>query len=546
VTLVVAAGMRPSGVMAQAPDRKPKLIVLLMVDQMRGDYVDKLQGQWSGGLHRLVNDGAWFRQVDYPYFNTVTCAGHATVGTGSLPAVHGMIMNEWWDRARHAEMKCTEDPTATPISYGKAVTGPGDSASNLRVPTLSDELRAQLSPAGRVVAFSLKARAAITLGGHRPDAVAWFDDSGAWLTSSAFSRGPVTAVADFVKRHPVEDDFGKVWDRSLPRESYRYEDPAVGVHPTEGLTPTFPHALKGSSGHPDGVFYDQWQESPYSDEYLARMALDVARTMRLGQGSTTDMLAISFSALDKVGHDYGPNSHEVQDVLVRLDRTLQTLLAGLDQLVGSGEYTVALTADHGAPPTPQRTLAQGLSGGHLWTTDMGRVIDVTLQRTIGPGKYVAKMLNNEVYLETGMYERLRSKPAALASVSAALRAMPGVDAVLTRDEIASARTGDDTIVGKLARSYDPERSGDLVVVFAPYWIEGSDATSHGSPYGFDTRVPLLLMGKGISPGEYLVPSSPADVAPTLAFMAGITLPRTQGRVLTEALSRAVRIVQTTN
>ena len=215
---------------------RPRLIVLLVVDQFRGDYVDKFQQQWTGGLHRLVTDGAWFRQVDYPYFNTVTCSGHATIGTGSLPSTHGMVANTWWDRERHTEVRCTQDTSTKLISYGKPVSGVGDSAANLRTSTLSDELRAQLSPAARVLGFSLKARAAIPMAGHRPDAVAWFDDSGAWVTSTAFSNARVPEVADFVRRHPVEDDYGKTWEPSLPANAYLFEDPAVGVHPPSGMT----------------------------------------------------------------------------------------------------------------------------------------------------------------------------------------------------------------------------------------------------------------------------------------------------------------------
>jgi len=543
----VALGAWPSIATAQAPDRKPKLVVLLMVDQMRGDYVDRFQSQWTGGLHRLVAEGAWFRDVNYPYFNTVTCAGHATVGTGSLPSTHGMIMNDWWDRSRRAEVACTEDSTVTPISYGRSVSGPGDSAAHLRISTLSDELRAQSSPGGHVIGFSLKARAAITLAGHRPDAVAWFDDSGAFVTSTAFSQAPLPAVGDFIHRHPVEGDFGKVWDRSLPREKYLYEDTAVGVMPPKGMTPAFPHALNGGgSAMPDRLFYDEWQSSPYADEYLAQMALDVAQTLRLGQGTATDMMAIGFSTLDKVGHDYGPNSHEIQDVLVRLDRTLSNLFAGLDRLVGSGNYTVALTADHGVPPTPERSIAQGLSAGRVSTTDMGRAVDTALQRSLGQGKYVAKMLNNELYLEAGVFDRMRRNSMAVAAVKSALLAMPGVVNVFMRDEIASGQFADDSVARRIARGYDAERSGDIVVVLAPYWIEGNNATSHGSPYGFDTHVPLFLMGKGIVPGEYLMPASPADVAPTLAFMAGVTLPRSQGRVLVEALTHATAVARTTN
>jgi predicted AlkP superfamily pyrophosphatase or phosphodiesterase len=524
--------------LAPAPEaRRPQLIVLLMVDQFRGDYVDKLQGQWSSGLRRLVTQGAWFRQADYPYFNTVTCAGHASVSTGAVPSAHGMILNGWWDREANKPVTCTEDEQATAISYGKPVAAGGESAARLRTATLADELRAQLSPAGRTIAFSLKARAAVTLGGQHPDAVAWFDDSGSWVTSTAFSKGPVAEVADFIAHHPVDHDFGKVWTRTLPPNAYLYEHPAIGVHGAKGMSPGFPHALRGESATPDATFYDQWQSSPLADQYLAGMALDVASHMKLGLAAgRTDMMAISFSTLDKVGHDYGPNSHEIQDVLVRLDRTLGDLFGGLDRLVGPGRYTVALTADHGVAPIPERALRQGLDAGRIAADAISDAIERALARRFGSGTYVARVMNSEVYLGHGVYDKLRTDPAAVDAVRAALEAVPGVLRVYTRTEVAANRFDDDPIGRRLARGYFPERSGDLMVVPRPYWMVQATGTSHGTGHGYDTRVPVLLMGAGIKRGEYLAPASPTDVAPTLAFLAGVTLSRAQGRVLSEALA----------
>ena len=531
VTAVVVTPLR-----AQQP--RPRLIVLLVVDQFRGDYVDKFQHQWTGGLHRLLTVGARFRQVDYPFFDTVTCAGHATIATGSLPSTHGMVMNTWWDRQRQAEVTCTRDTSTAVVSYGKPVPGYGDSAAALRTSTLADELRVQLSPSARLIGFSLKARAAIPLVGRRPDAVAWFDDSGTWVTSTAFSSAPVPEVAEFIGRHPVENDYGKTWERTLPSSAYLYEAPAIGVHASVGKTATFPHSLRGASNGPDRGFYAQWQSSPYSDEYLSQMALDVATRMRFGHGDQTDMIAIGFSALDKVGHDFGPDSHEIQDVLIRLDRTLGVFLAGLDRLVGADNYTVALTSDHGVSPIPERMKAAGVDAGRVATVDVTTAIETSLRRTLGQGRYVAGIVDGEVYLRDDAFDRMRSNPAAGSAVRRSVQAIPGVLDVYTRDRIEANQFEDDPIGRRLARSYDRERSGDMTVVLRPYWLMYVGATTHGSSYGFDTRVPLLLMGKGIAPGEYLEPASPADVAPTLAFLAGVTLPGAQGRVLTEALVRS--------
>lgn len=535
VALALACAAGTLTARAQAPDRKPKLIVLLMVDQMRGDYVDKFRTQWTGGLHRLLSSGAWFRQVDYPYFDTVTCAGHTTVASGTLPWTHGMVMNSWWDRGRQAEVPCTQDRAVTPVSYGNAVTSPGDSAAAIRVPTLADELREQLSPSARVISFSMKARAAIPMGGRAPDAVTWFDDSGTWVTSSAFVKSPVPAVAEFIQRHPIASDFDKVWDRSLPLSAYLYAATAAGANILPGRSAAFPHSLKDSSHAPDQEYYDRWQDSPFSDDYLGDMAVDVASRMRLGQGTGPDMIAVSFSALDRVGHDFGPNSQEVQDVLVRLDRTLDRLFSGLDRLAGAGNYVVALSGDHGVAPLPEWLQQYGIDSGRIAARTLERAVETTLFDRLGAGTYVERVLNGNIYLAGGVFDRLTASPTLLEAVRRSLGQVPGVQAVLTRDQVAAgAGTGDNE--RRLSRSYDAGRSGDLFVVTAPYWSIRANGTGHGSPHGYDTRVPILLMGKGITPGEYLQAASPVDIAPTLAFLAGITLPQSEGRVLTEAIA----------
>ncbi len=514
---------------------RPKLIVLLVVDQMRADYIDRFQGQWQGGLKRLVTTGASFRLAEYPYANTVTCAGHATIATGALPSTHGMILNSWFDRTEGRTVTCTDDPSASNVGYGRDVEG-HDGLGRLRTTTLADELRAQLDPPGHAVAFSLKARSAITLGGRAPDAVAWFDDGGTWVTSTAFSKGPVPLLTDLLARTPVTRDFGRTWDRSLPIGRYLYPASALGVTPPDGMTPAFPHALAGGGAAPDATFYEQWQNSPYSDEFLGRVALDAVRSLHFDRVGSTNLMAVSFSALDKVGHDYGPNSHEVQDVLVRLDRTLGTLFDGLDAFVGPENYVVALSADHGVAPLPERALAEGLPAGRLNVSHIVDTIEASLANDLGPGPHVEKFVHTEVYLKAGAADALAAHPSALRHVRAALAAIPGVDGLFTAAELEATSPTEPGLRGRFARSHFAGRSGDLTVVFRPYWLDDETGTSHGTPYSYDARVPLILMGAGIGGGDYRTTAAPVDIAPTLAHLAGITLPRTDGRVLAEAIA----------
>jgi len=320
----------------------------------------------------------------------------------------------------------------------------------------------------------------------------------------------------------------------MPKDAYMFESPTIGISAIKGgMTPVFPHPLS-DTGAPDATFYDRWQSSPWADEYLAHMALETARRMELGSRGT-DMIGISFSTLDKVGHDYGPNSHEVQDVLAHLDRTLGDFFAGLDRLVGAGNYTVALTGDHGVAPFPERARQFGTDAGRLQSAKVSEAAERALAEAFGSGRYVSAIVHTDIYLQPGVYDRLRSKPEALTSVRRAITSVPGVLSVYTADELARNDFDDDPMGRKLARSYMRDRSGDLVFTQPPYWIVQATGANHGTGYEYDTHVPVLLMGKGIVKGEYLGAAAPTDVAPTLAFIANVTLPHPFGRVLTEAL-----------
>ena len=556
---------------------RPKLVVLLVVDQMRADYIDKFQHQWTGGLRRLIDGGAWFRQAAYPYLSTVTCAGHATISTGTFPATHGMVLNAWWDRESGKGRGCTEDPRSQVISYSAAAKG-GHSPVRLAVPTFADELRAQMGPSSRIVILSLKPRSAIMLAGQRADVVTWFDTgAGSWVTSLAYTTSPVSFLEKFLQAHPVEKDFGKSWSRTLPDRAYLFEDNAADEKPPPGWTAIFPHGLKGQSnepaqnqatgipseslaGKPDIGFYEAWVESPFSDAYLGRMAQAAVDALGLGKGRGTDFLGVGFSALDFVGHDFGPRSHEVQDMLVRLDATVGALLSHLDRAVGPGNYVVALSADHGVAPIPEQMSREGLDAGRIVTNQVVERVEQALEPLFGPGKpaknqsdsisrgslagkHVARMLYTDFYFAPGVYQKLAADSAAMQAAMDAILAVPGVWRVFRGDELGDLRDTGDRVARAAALSYYPGRSGDLIVVPKPYWffvlaseeLPPGPAATHGTAYAYDARVPLILMGRGIKPGEYLVPATPADIAPTLAFLCGITLARTDGRVLAEAL-----------
>ncbi len=520
---------------------RPKLVVVIVVDQMRADYIEKFRGRWTGGLNRLVEYGAWFREAAYPYAATETCVGHATISTGALPPTSGIVANAWWDRESQKMTTCTADPKARDTGYAGTVAKGGDSAWRLGVPAFAEELRFQLGAATRVVTFSLKARSSIMLGGHKADAATWLEGDG-WVTSNVY--GTLPFIEAYAKAHPVKQDYGKTWTLSLPQSAYLFEEKAVGAVAPNGWDLTFPHPLRGKSGggEADEAFYGQWANSPFADTYLTKLAEAAIDQLGLGKGGGTDYLAVSYSSTDYVGHSFGPQSWEVQDMYVRLDKDLGELLKHLDEKVGAGNYVVALSADHGVVPTPESMSQTGADSGELHITDVQQKIEEALKPFGYPMPSVARIASADVYFVPGIYDKLKSQPVALGSVMSAIRGVAGVADVFRAEELTDRPATNNPIHAAESNSFFPGRSGDLVIVPKPYWLGVSSpsgksrdsGTGHGTPYYYDQRVPILLMGWGIQKGEYFGAVTPADIAPTLAALCGITLSTHDGRVLSEA------------
>lgn len=508
----------------------PKLVVILVVDQMRGDYLEWYGAGLTSGLRRLMRDGAWFTKAAYPYLNTVTCAGHSTIGTGTFPYRHGMILNSWLDRTTGKSPYCTDDPTATEISYNKLSPVQGDSAKLLLVPAIGEQI---VERGGRSVAISMKPRSAVPLTGHKATAVMWFDDRGGWTTSSAFTREPVPFLQRFIDANPIAADFDKVWERTLPISAYQHEDDAEGEGTLTGGTRTFPHVLGSPGGQPDAAFYSRWQRSPYSDEYVGRMVAAAIDALKLGQGHSTDFLGVSFSALDMVGHVFGPKSHEVQDVLIRLDRTIGRLLEHLDTAVGAANYVVGLSADHGVAEIPE----QVGRGGRVSNKVIIEALQKGLVPLLGPGEHVISAAYTDIYLSDAARTRLAADGKLKALALETLRSVPGIGYAFWGPDLATveARSDHDPVRRAAALSYNAGRSGDLIIAPGPNWLLSTSVTTHGTQHAYDQRVPVMLFGAGVRSGHYQQAATPADLMPTLAAVAQIKIAPTDGRVLTEAL-----------
>jgi predicted AlkP superfamily pyrophosphatase or phosphodiesterase len=512
---------------APAHAEPPRLVVLLVVDQMRADYVDWYGAHWKGGLRRLYDQGAWMRNARYPYLGTLTCPGHFTITTGAFPHTHGMVLNAWYDRAQKKAVDCTDDPASPLVSYPPAPATRGDSARNLLVPTLVDEMNAQLPRKPQVAAFSMKARSAIPFAGHSPAVVLWFGGSH-WVTSRAYATRPVPWVDRFITANPL--GLETPWVRLLPEGEYANRDDAAEERPGAGWSNTFPHPLTGAPGGP----FTRWAASPAGDEYVAQLARAALVEMKLGQGPGTDVLGVSFSMTDLVGHAFGPRSQEVQDTLARLDRSIGGLLQELDRRV-PGSYVLVLASDHGVAPIPE----QSPDGGRLQPPELKKQLNAALVAELGPGEHVADVEFDDLYLAPGVRERLAARPGAVARVLAALHAVPGVAEVFD-----GAVLGDP---GKLdgaskaaALSYFPGRSGDLLIAPRPNWVVGNLATNHGTLNDYDQCVPVIFFGRGVKPGKYDRAVTPADIAPTLARLVGVKLPKAEGAPIGEVLAPARR------
>jgi predicted AlkP superfamily pyrophosphatase or phosphodiesterase len=524
---VLLLGPAPGGIHASAQSGapRPKLVVFVAVDQMRADYLVRYGNLYEHGLKRLTEKGAWFKNAAYPYLNTVTCAGHSTLGTGTFPYKHGMVLNAWFDRDSGKVMTCTEDKSVTEVSYAD-VPGIADSAKNIKQPSLAEILH---HDKGHVVTMSIKPRSAIGLAGHEADAVIWFDERGNWESSTAYGRTLPEWVTAFAKANPIERDAGKIWERTLPSERYQYDDAAPGEANVAGWTGTFPHPLGAAA---DKAFLPHWLTSPYANEYLEQMAETAIDTLQLGKGKATDFLGISFSALDTVGHAFGPRSHEVQDTLVRLDATIGKLLDALDAKVGADNYVLALSADHGVADIPE----QVPNAGRQSSKQIQSAIETAL-KPLGNGPLVNVVAYTDVYLARGVIDRLKKDDKTMAALKEALLALPGIANVFRSDEVSTpaARQSQDPQIRAAALSYFAGRSGDLILIPKENWLLAASATTHGTLYPYDQRVPVVFYGASINPGPRDDAATPADIAATLAAIVGAKLPSPDGQVLKSAL-----------
>ena len=526
---------------AEAPPPKPKLVLTVMIDQFRPDYLQRFRPYFSdGGFNLLLRRGANFAGARYEHGVTSTCPGHAVVLTGSYGNVNGIINNEWYDAAAGREVYCAADTLAKVLGTQKE----GRSPRNLIGLTVGDELKLASAGRSRVITVAGKDRSAIMLGGHLADAAYWPVDT-LMVSSTYYLQDLPEWARRFNVSGAVSAYAGKVWERLLPAAGYNAfgPDDVGGEEDVASRGRVFPHRLDQLTPSL-GRFVTSFEYSPFHNEIIAEFAMKALVEESLGRDSVPDLLAISFSAIDRVGHAYGPHSHEVMDIVIRTDRLLERLFAFVDKQVGLANTLIVLTADHGVAPLPEmmEAIKPGAGKGHrVNPATITGAVKARLDRRFGTVAAPGWISHHEppwIYLNvSALQSRGISVQAAEREARAAVEMVPGVQQAVTATDL---RLLNQAPQSPAAFSFHPARSGNIYYSMRPYWlVEAHESgASHGSPWSYDARVPLLWFGAGISAGMHSATVSVADIAPTLAFLLGISEPGgSMGRVLSEMLSQ---------
>ena len=490
-----------------AAPRKPKLVLVIAIDQFRYDYLTRYRGEYHAGFDRLLTRGAVFTNARYRHFPPLTALGHSVILSGAMPAVSGIAGNEWYDRDEGRHVTSVSD-SQTQLVGGNG--GEGASPHRLLVSTIGDELKMADGGKSRVVGISLKDRAAILLVGHMADGAYWFDNvSGNFVSSTYYFRELPGWVKDFDNGRPAEKYRGVAW-----------------------LNHKLPENLKELYGTSDE---SPLESSPFGNELVELLAERALAAEQLGERDCTDVLAISFTSNDKVGHDYGPDSPEARELALGADQLIGKLLQTVDRQVGLGNVLVVLTGDHGAAPSPEVNATRKMPGGRIPLTTLKQVAQAALEKKYGAGDWIAGTWDVSVYLNQPLIASKKLDPAEVERAAAqALMAMPHVARVYTRQQIAHGELVQDDMGKLVANGFNVRRGADVEVVAEPYWIISDKSASHTSPYGYDVHVPVIFMGLDIRAGRYDQSIAVNDIAPTLATILDVETPSgSAGRVLSE-------------
>jgi predicted AlkP superfamily pyrophosphatase or phosphodiesterase len=507
-----------AGLLSAEPQaiKRPKLVLAIVIDQFRYDYLLRFRSEYHGGLDRLLKQGALFTDAHYLQAATVTAVGHSTFLSGAPPSISGIIGNAWYDRETGRNVTSVFDP-ATKLVGG--VTGqPGSSPWRLQVSTVADELKIQ-GGESHAIGVSIKDRSAILVAGHTADAAYWYDsDSNHWVTSSYYVPELPEWVKDQNAKRGYQRAIGATW---------------FPVDAKEGSAKPFCTMVAGTGVRQCSGL----EETPWGNELIEEFAEAALANENLGRHSGTDVLTVSFSSNDYVGHAVGPDDPAVRDISIRTDRLLGKLLEFVDSQVGAGNTLVVLTADHGVAPVPEVNQARHMPGGRLEDKNLIGAITDALVKRFGPGDWLVDASTMMPYLNLQLVhdKNLDLREVELVAADAARHA-PHIARVYTYHELMDGDVQRDPIGNAISLEFFAPRFGDLYIVPEPYYIFDAKGTTHGTPYDYDTHVPVIFWGPGIQVGTYSRKVAVNDIAPTLAEILGVETPSGSiGEVLKELL-----------
>jgi hypothetical protein len=487
----------------------------------------------------MTSDGAWFTNCHYPYATTTTGPGHASILSGCSPDRHGIINNEWYDRAEGPEVYCAGMPRYSPVPpdphlSAKARRRGAGTPDRLLSPTVADVLKAATNGRGKVIGLSLKDRGAILPCGKSPDGVYWFDDR--FCTSTYYRDALPKWAADLNASGLANQWFGTTWERFRSDVNYeRYAGPDDG--PGEGTGTkqgkTFPHPMDGGLTKPGPDYYAAVETSPFGNDLLLAGVKAAIEAEGLGTDDIPDLLTVSFSSNDLIGHAWGPDSQEVLDVTLRSDALMADFLKYLDAKIGIGKYAVVLTADHGVCPLPEVSAKKGLNARRVPVAPLISGAEAHLTARYGGSSepaWLESVALPHLYLNhRKLKERGIDPVKAGIDLADWLRGQPEVYRAYSRAELLAPPTPDEEkLTEKVRKAYHAERGGDVYIVGRPYWLYGSETatgTTHGSPHEYDTHVPLLVFGPGVVGGRRGEAVTPQHAAPITAAFLGVPLPR---------------------
>ncbi len=501
---------------------RPRLVVLMVVDQMRADYLDRFRGFLRHGLDRLRRDGRRYAAARHLHAVTSTGPGHATLSTGSHPARHGVVANMIPDDDAPGTFKRVAEDGAV-RNLGRDATG--QSSRDLLVDALGDWMHAA-DPRSKVVTIAYKARAATMLGGRAPDACVWVDTRTCSFTSSThYARTMPDWVSTYERDHPAGAYLGRAWEASLSEAQFEAARATGDAMRYEGrggfgtdLESTFPHVIDEEA---DLVF------TPFSDERVAGLAARALDVLDLGRDDVPDLLGVSFSSADYVGHAYGMESRELVDYYAWLDRALADLMAAAERAAGEGRVLFVLSADHGIGPIVESLLSRGVDAGRVRTKSVLDTIDAALDRRFGDEDWTLMTLP-DVYLSADAIAARGVDPTNVRAAAArAAVTVRGIDAAYPRERLLA---GDESVPASFRFSFHPRRSGDVMLRFAPhYHLDYLDVApyvkaNHATQYDYDQRIPVVFLGAGVEGGTLADPFPSIDVAPTIAAALGVPVP----------------------